>query len=122
VVGKTVRRLVTSWTKKEGLKQRLVDQPAGFMVYFPRGHCLRLKDKESLRKYGLDRQPTIINLDGLNDPNSILGKLVTAQDEASRHDAYADMEKYVIQLATAKTGSVVLPEQVAAMRQDEEAA
>jgi hypothetical protein len=115
----TVKRPVTSWTKKDGLKTKMVEEPAGYLVYFPRGHVIRLKDKESLRQYGLDRQPPIVNLQGLNDPNSPIGRLLMSQDEGSRRGAMETMEKQVIRLATAKTGPVLMPEQ---LEPDEEAA
>jgi len=58
----TVKRPVTTWTKKDGLKTKMVEEPAGYLVYFPRGHVIRCKDKETLRQYGLDGMPPIINL------------------------------------------------------------
>jgi hypothetical protein len=115
----TVKRPVTTWTKKDGLKTKMVEEPAGYLVYFPRGHVIRLKDKESLRQYGLDRQPPIVNLQGLNDPNSPIGRLLMSQDEGARRGAMETMEKQVIRLATAKTGPVLMPEQ---LEPDEEAA
>lgn len=80
-----------------------VEQPAGYMVYFPRGHVLRLTKKQ-LKTYGLNRDARIINLQGLADPNSPLGKLYAAQDDTRRAEAYASLEKKVIDLATHKTG------------------
>jgi hypothetical protein len=114
----TVKRPVTTWTKKDGLKTKMVEEPAGYLVYFPRGHVIRLKDKEALRLYGLDRQPPIVNLQGLNDPNSPIGRLLMSQDEGTRRGAMETMEKQVIRLATAKTGPVLMPEQ---LEPDEEA-
>ena len=108
----TVKREVTTWTKKDGLKRKMVEEPAGYLVYFPRGHVIRCKDKEELRRYGLDRQPPIINLQGLNDPNSPIGRMLLAQDEGTRKGAMDTMEKQVIMLATAKTGPVLMPEQL----------
>lgn len=108
----TVKRPVVTWTKKDGLKTKLVDKPAGFMVYFPRGHALRLEDEAALAKYGLNRKPQIINMQGLNDPNSPIGKLMMDQDAEVRQGAYVDLEQMVIRLATAKTGPVLMTEQV----------
>jgi hypothetical protein len=108
----TVKRPVTTWTKKDGLKTKMVEEPAGYLVYFPRGHVIRLKDKEQLRLYGLDGQPPIVNLQGLNDPNSPIGRLLLSQDEGARRGAMETMEKQVIRLATAKTGPVLMPEQL----------
>jgi hypothetical protein len=108
----TVEREVTVFTRKDGLTKKIVKQPAGYMVYFPRGHVIRLKDKDALRHYGLDRPPIIINLEGLNDPRSPIGKMLMAQDEETRKGARLSLEKAVMQLATAKTGPVLMPEQV----------
>lgn len=108
----TVKRPVTTWTKKDGLKTKMVEEPAGYLVYFPRGHVIRCKDKETLRQYGLDGMPPIINLQGLNDPNSPIGRMLMSQNEDARRGAMESMEKQVIRLATAKTGPVLMPEQL----------
>ncbi len=108
----TVKRPHTTWTKKDGLKTKMVVEPAGYLVYFPRGHVIRLRDKEQLRQYGLDGQPPIVNLQGLNDPNSPIGRLLMSQDADARKGAMETMEKQVIRLATAKTGPVLMPEQL----------
>lgn len=34
--------------------RKTVKQSAGYMVYFPRGHSIRVKDEEGLRALGLD--------------------------------------------------------------------
>jgi hypothetical protein len=108
----TVKRPVTTWTKKDGLKTKMVEEPAGYLVYLPRGHVIRCKDKETLRQYGLDGMPPIINLQGLNDPNSPIGRMLMSQNEDARRGAMESMEKQVIRLATAKTGPVLMPEQI----------
>lgn len=87
-------------------------QPAGFMVYFPRGHALRFKSIDELKQYNLDQDPVIVNLDGIHDPKSPAGQLLRAQDDKSRRSAFVSLEEQVIALATAKTGSVLMPEQV----------
>ncbi len=93
------------------MKRVMKKEPAGFMVYFPRGHAIRVRSMEDLKKYGLDQKPNIINLEGLHDSNSPLGRLMTEQDQAARHGAFVDMQRQVIGLATKKSGSVLLPEQ-----------
>ena len=108
----TVKREVTTWTRRDGLKRKMVEQPAGFLAYFPRGHVIRLPDKEALRHYGLDGRPPIVNLQGLNDPNSPIGRMLLGQEEDARRGAMDTLEKQVIRLATAKTGPVLLPEQL----------
>jgi hypothetical protein len=108
----TVKREVTTWTKAGGLKRKMVEEPAGYMVYFPRGHVVRLRTKEELRQYRVDGPAPIINLQGLNDPNSPIGRMLMSQDDNTRRGAMESMEKAVIRLATAKTGPVLMPEQL----------
>lgn len=108
----TVKREVVTWTKRDGLKKKMVEQPAGYLVYFPRGHVVRIPDKETLRHYGLDGRPPIVNLQGLNDPNSPIGRMLLGQEENARRGAMETLEKQVIRLATAKTGPVLMPEQL----------
>lgn len=95
------------------LVREMRKEPAGFMVYCPRGHAIRVRNADDLKKYGLDKQAHIINMDGLADPNSPLGKMMLSQDEASRKGGFLDMQNAVIKMATAKTGTVLMPEQVA---------
>lgn len=106
-----VEREVSTWSKAKGLERKLVKQDAGYLVYFPRGHVLRMRDEAQLRHYNLDGDPPIINMQGLTDPRSPMGKLFLAQDDASRTKAMDTLEQQVIALATAKTGPIVMPEQ-----------
>lgn len=108
----TVKRTVCKWTKEDGLTTEEVEQPAGFIVYFPRGHALRFKNTAELARYGLDKKPKMINLQGLYDPESPAGKIMHAQDDEGRQEGFSDLEQSVIALATAKTGSVLMPEQL----------
>ncbi len=91
------------------------DVPAGFMVYFPRGHVLRLTAAQ-LKQHKLDKKPKIINLEGLNDPNSPLGQLIMQQDQESRDMAFQELEKQVIQMAVKMAGPIQLPEQLEQMK------
>lgn len=104
----TVQRPVNYWKKGVGLTEKYVEQPAGYLVYFPRGHVLRIKDKKELVHYNLHREPHIINLQGLSDPNSPLGRVMMAQNEAGRAQAFSDLEKQVRQMAQASSGKVTL--------------
>ena len=93
------------------MERYLKKEPAGFMAYFPRGHAIRIRTKKELEQYGLDKPAHIINIEGMHDPNSPMGKLVAAQDQEARSGAFLDMQKAVIQMATRKSGAVLLPEQ-----------
>ena len=105
----SVRRPVHKFDKKGGgLQVKDVEEPAGFLVYFPRGHTIRIRTRKELVHYGLHKDPPIINLRGLHDRNSPIGKLMMSQDEASRRSAFASLEQQVIQLAQAKSGKIEL--------------
>lgn len=109
----TVSRPYTIWDKVTGLKTEMRKEPAGYMVYFPRGHVTRIRTKADLEFHGLkEGEAPMINLSGLNDPQSAIGQLLMAQDDEARHRAFTNMEDQVIRLATAKTGNVLMPEQV----------
>ena len=108
-----VRRELTRYTREGGLRKQTTEQPAGYMVYFPQGHALRFKTKADLEQYGLHVEPHIINMSGMHTRNSPMGKLMAAQDEESRKKAYVSLEDQVIKLATAHTGSILMPEQLA---------
>jgi hypothetical protein len=108
-----VRRDQTRYEAGKGLVTVPTDEDAGYMVYFPRGHVVRLRNKEELAHYNLrEGEAPIINMQGLSDPNSPIGRMLSAQDDATRKGAWKTMEDQVIKLATAKTGMVIMPEQV----------
>lgn len=116
----TVVRKINTWTKKAGLSNKFVEQPGGFLVYFPRGHVLRMKDKAELRHYRLHKEPRIINLAGLSDPNSPLGKLMMAQDDASRKGAMQDMQEQVMKLAQAHSGKIIVTQDESTLKGPED--
>lgn len=89
-------------------EEHWVEEPAGYMVYFPRGHAIRIRDKAELRHYKLDGSPPIVDLNGLQDPNSPVGKLLAAQDDKGRAEAMKSMEEKVIQLVTRRVGTELL--------------
>jgi hypothetical protein len=93
------------------MKKITKKEPAGFMVYFPRGHALRLRSVEDLKQYNLDQPPQVVNLDGIHDRNSPAGQLMHAQTDEARRGAFTSLENQVIALATAKSGPVLMPEQ-----------
>jgi hypothetical protein len=108
-----VKRDQTRYESGKGLVTVPTDEDAGYMVYFPRGHVVRFRTVQDLAHYNLrEGEAPIINMQGLSDPNSPLGRMLSAQDDATRKGAWKTMEDQVIKLATAKTGMVVMPEQV----------
>jgi hypothetical protein len=97
----SIKREKHFWTK-DGIKKKLIDEDAGFLVYFPRGHAIRIRSLGMLRHYRLHLEPRIIQLEGLNDPNSPLGKMFLSQDPLLRKSSYQQLEQMVIDLAQAK--------------------
>lgn len=96
------------------MTKRMVEEPGGYMVYFPRGHVIRMRTLEDLEHYELKvGKAPLINISGLNDPNSPLGRMLQEQDAGGRQEAWASLEQQVIKLAIAKTGPIIMPEQVA---------
>jgi hypothetical protein len=101
-----VTRYITRWTRDKGLFDEPAKEPGGNLVYFPRGHVLRLSDKE-LKRYKLNKKPKlVVDMSQMYDPNSPIGKLFLAQSESERANSWKDLEKQVIQLATARTGPI----------------
>jgi hypothetical protein len=97
----TIKREKHFWTK-EGIKKKLVEEDAGYIVYFPRGHAIRIRSPAMLRHYRLHLEPKIIQLEGLNDPNSPMGKMFLSQDPMLRRASYQQLEQMVIDLAQAR--------------------
>lgn len=96
-----VKREKHYWSK-DGIKKKLVDEDAGYLVYFPRGHAIRIRSLAMLRHYRLHLEPKIIQLEGLNDPNSPLGKMFLSQDPLLRQASYRQLEQMVIDLAQSR--------------------
>lgn len=108
-----VKREVSKWNPKtNSIEKKTVEKPGGFMVYFPRGHVLRLETPEQLKHYNLDQPAQIVNLDGLHDPKSPAGQLLRAQDDKARRGAMEALEDQVVALAIAKSGPMLMPEQL----------
>ena len=116
----SVKREKHYWTK-DGIKKKLVDEDAGYLVYFPRGHAIRVKSLAMLRHYQLHKEPKIIELNGLNDPNSPLGKMFLSQDPHLRMASYRELEQMVINLAEAR-GKVEVTDYVPRDLDDDERA
>jgi hypothetical protein len=110
----TVEREVCSFEKGKGIVRSMKKQQGGFMVYFPRGHAVRIRSEKELEQFNLKKKARIVNMQGLTDPNSPIGQMLMAQDETTRMDGWKRLEMAVIQLATAKSGVILMPEQVEA--------
>lgn len=118
-IKKTVKRMVTTFEKGVGLREVPTEEEGGYLVYFPRGHALRLTEKE-LKRYKLGkRAKAFVDLAGLTDPESPMGKVFMAQNDQARTAGWRDLEKMVIQLATARSGPVVVAEEVEPTNRDD---
>lgn len=103
-----VTRNVTKWEAGKGLFEVPVEEDGGFMVYFPRGHVLRLTKKE-LKRYGIDKKPRLtMDMNAMFDPDSSIGKVFLSQSSEERALSWKDLERQVIQMATVKTGNNLL--------------
>lgn len=112
-----LEREVTVWTKETGLTKQMRSEPAGYLVFFPRGHVMRIRTEAELAHYGLDKDPKFMDMKGLYDPNTAVGKLFSSQDEDERAASYRQLEAHVIQLATAKSGrGSIMPEQAEGLK------
>ena len=47
-----------------GLKATVAKEDAGYMVYFPRGHSIRVKDRKGLEALGFHLPSPVVNEDG----------------------------------------------------------
>lgn len=86
------------------MKREAREVDAGFMVYFPNGHALRLSAKR-LTSLGLDKAAPIANMDGLHSPETPIGRLMLAQTNQARETAFRDLQQETIALALAKVGN-----------------
>lgn len=103
-----VKRFRYEYQEGVGLVRTAHEEKGGYMVYFPRGHAIRVRNKKMLRHYGLLGDPKLVSMDGLFDRTTALGQLMLAQDDKRRQEAFASMEKKVIQLATRLSGPMIL--------------
>lgn len=106
-----VEREVTTYTKGKGLEKVMVKEPAGYLVYFPKGHVLRMH-KDQLKQFGLDQKPSFSDMSDMLDPNSPMGQLFFNQSENERAVAFEQLEDQVIALATVKSGKILMPEMI----------
>lgn len=102
-----VTRKHRKWEPGKGFYDEDVLEPAGFLVFFPKGHNLRLKTLDELEFYGLTNDPRFANMTGLHDPNSAIGKLLTESEPLARQAAYRELEKLTIRLSTAKNKNIM---------------
>ncbi|MCI0557532.1 MAG: hypothetical protein MN733_03475 [Nitrososphaera sp.] len=86
-----------------------VEEDAGWLVFFPQGHYLRVRTKQDLIRYKLNYKPQIISMTGLTDPNTPVGRLMMAQDEGEREKAWGDMEADIAAMVRRRSGPMSIP-------------
>ena len=60
----TVQREVLTISKKDGsFIPKMVEEPAGFMVYFPSGSSIRVRNEEELARKGFDTPAPLVDMD-----------------------------------------------------------
>lgn len=98
------KRVVNGWdAKKKKITEKTVEEAAGYMIYFPNGTSYRLT-KDELIQRGFDREPSIINLDQVNDTKSPAGKFKFAMSPDTKLAAYRQMEEQVVKACKRRGG------------------
>lgn len=60
-----VKTIFRKFNRKTGKIESIEgEEPAGWLVFYPRGHYLRIRTAEELIRYGLNRKPAPISQDG----------------------------------------------------------
>lgn len=73
-------------------------EPAGFLVFYPRGHYLRIRTGEELIKYGLSKKPAPISQDG-----------TLLHPSQSPEKAYENMQADIIAQVKKVSGAISVP-------------
>lgn len=71
----TVEREVIKIGKGGAFVKSMVKEPAGFMVYFPSGASIRVKDEEELARQGFDKPATVVDMDSGENMGTAPGSL-----------------------------------------------
>ena len=60
----TRQREIIEISKKDGsFVKKMVQEPAGYMVYFPNGSSVRIRTEEELEKQGFDKPASLVDMD-----------------------------------------------------------
>lgn len=90
-----------------------VEVPAGFMVYFPKGHAIRLTEKQLKDRGFAEPRGGFVSMEGLTtkDPMMVVEDRMMMQMEMRK------LENMTIRLAIRRTGPLLMPEQLTALGQ-----
>lgn len=58
----TRKRTVCKRDPEKGFRYEDVEEPAGYLVTFPRGHSIRVKDKQELQRLGFTEALPIVDM------------------------------------------------------------
>lgn len=109
----TVEREKVKWVPNRGgkggtLVRTKVAVDAGYMVYFPKGHAIRLTESQ-LAHYGLSPNSGVfVSMEGLVP----MDKTVQIENQRIMGAGFEALEAMTIRLATKRTGPVLMPEQL----------
>lgn len=61
--GRVVRSHITTNDKKRQMETEDVEEDAGYMVYFPSGSSIRVRDDDELRRLGFSGEPELVDME-----------------------------------------------------------
>lgn len=73
-------------------------EDAGYIVFYPRGHYLRIRNLDALKFYGLDKKPRPIAADGMQ-----------LHPTMRIEDAYENLEADVVEAVRSAVGQITIP-------------
>lgn len=90
-----------------------VEVDGGYMVYFPKGHAIRLTAKQ-LKQYNLDQpRGNFVSMQGLTPQD----EMMMLEDRSLMQAHVESIEMMTIRLATRRTGPLLMPEQLTGIGQ-----
>lgn len=99
-----VTQFKTKWDAK---LKKLTTEPVvvkdAYMIYLPTGNSYRLTHKQMMER-GFDKQPTIMNMERVNKPDTAAGRFKFAINDESRQAAWRELEEEVIRLCRRRQG------------------
>ncbi len=83
--GATYKRKVARYNKtKKTVEYEEVEAPMGYIVHFPRGHTLHVRDDAHLARLGFDKPAGMTDLDGDVDDSEATGMVTKPRGRRSR--------------------------------------
>jgi hypothetical protein len=82
--------------KGGGFKYEVKKEEFGYMVYFPAGHSIRVRDMAELRRLGYDKQPGLVDLESgevLQEDMDMSPKAIVNRKTRQRQEPLTDVEE-----------------------------